>query len=456
MASDVPPRPAHLPDDARFVALPAPHWRAGAEEPGSGQPVGLHTSWTAHGEPVRYERYDARGRLLSRHVSHGVDPLVDLAARFRDEPRWFDWHHWVGRYDDAMHTVVARVAADGTVAKRRELAHALTFLDQHRGRSRAFTFPRHDRILALFHAHAPAEERALADPDQRAFTAFALDAMLALGDDVGLNTWGPRWLAFAEAPRPGDQVPPGLRERITRALAGTREEDPVQRAGRRVGRWLHPVLGRPGETATLLVDEQEGAYWLDGESVESVPLVVDATGPSLAPSFAAVGSLSSRMLVAEPGRGMWLVQRYGNGLYLFGAVRTAAAFAIETVVDLFVRCPDEAWAARVAALFEEVRPFPASSGDPFDDDVRPWVREYGADRDHVHARDLRWLGVSGSDLLAAQAPPPRTGLRPAPRVTPSLEVARRCASRAEAIAEFDAEERRLLARGYFIARLFSP
>lgn len=456
MTSDVPPRPAHLPDAARFVAVPAPHWRAGAEEPGSGQPIGVHTSWTVHGEPVRYERYDARGRLLSRHVSHGVDPLEELAARFRDEPRWFDWHHWVGRYDEAMHAVVARVAAEGTVAKRRELAHALTFVDQHRGRSRAFTFPRHDQILALFQAHAPADERALADPDQRAFTALALDAMLALGDDVGSSTWGPRWLAYPEAPRPGDHVDPGLRERITRTLAGTREEDPVQRAGRRMGRSLLPVLGRPGETATLLVDAQEVAYWLDGDSVESVPLVVDATGPSLAPSFAAVGVLTARTLVAEPGRGAWLLQRYGNGLYMFGAVRTPATFAIETVVDLFVRCPDAAWAARVAALFEEVRPVPGSPGDAFGDDARPWLREYGADRDHVHARDLRWLGVRGSELLAAQGPPPRNELRASRRSIPALGVVHRCASRADAVAAFDAEERRLLARGYFITRIVSP
>lgn len=457
VASDVPARPGHLPTDARFVAAPAPHWRHGAEEPGSGQPVGLHTSWTVHGEPLRYEQYDARGQLLWRRSPHSPEPLVTLAADFRDEPRWYDWYQWVGRYHDAMHAAVARVASEGSSAKRRELAHALTFLDQRRGRSRALTFPRHDRVLELFHAHAPIEEVSLADPETRTFTAFALDAMIATGDDTSLRTWAPRWLAAAgaEEPRPRDHVPPGLRDRVRRALAGIPDDDPVVRAGRKIGRCVLPVLGRPGKTAALLVDHEETSYWLAGETVERAPLVIDATGPSLAPSFATVGALTARTCIAERGRGVWLAQRYGEGLYLFGAARTESAFAIETVVDLFVRCSDAAWIDRVAALFDEVRPFAGSAQDGLGDAEGPWIREYSADRDHVHARDRRYLGVRGTEFVTAQVQvATRSSLvarEPRRRPLPTLTVAHRGADRAEAVAAFEAAERGLLGRGYFLA-----
>lgn len=405
-----PQRPSNLPPDARYVARPTPHWRQGAEEPGSGQPVGLHTYWTPHGEPIRYERYDARGRLLTRRSSHTTDPLITWATEFRDEPDRYDWHALLGRYDDEADAALFAVARDGTAAHRLSYAQALVWLDQRRGRTRAATVPRHDRIRALFEARPPASPTELRDPDAYGFTAFALDAMLTLGDDPGLRTWGPPWLAIGEKPRPRDRFPEGIRPRVERALAGELPSDPIARAQRQLGRVLLPVLGQPGTTPTLLVDAWERAYWLENDMAVAAPLDVDATGPSAVPSIGALGPLTSRSLVAARGRGAWLEQRYGHGLYLFGTSRTPESFKVVPVVDLFVRCPDVAWAERVSSLFHRVRPFAAESAES-----AAWDRVYGADRDHVHARG-------------------------APRLS-------------GASATFETEERALLSRGYYLTSL---
>ncbi len=405
-----PRRPQGLPDDAWYVASPTPHWRQGAEEPGSGQPVGLHTYWTPHGEPIRYERYDARGRLLTRRSSHTPDPLVTWAADFREEPDRFDWYRYRDRYDDAADAALFAVARDGTAEHRLSYAQALVWLDQRRGRARAFTVPRYDRIRALFEARPPASATELQDPDTYGFTAFALDAMIALGDDEAVRTWGPAWLELGAKPRPRDRFPEGIRTRIESALAGELRSDPIARAQRQLGRFLVPVLGQPGTTPTLLVDAGERAYWLEDDSIVEVPIIVDATGPTVVPSIMAVGSLTARSLVGARGRGAWLEQRYGHGLYLFGTSRTPESFKVVPVVDLFVRCPDAAWTERISALFHRVRPFAAESTE-----AAAWDREYGADRDHVHARG-------------------------APRLS-------------GAFATFDADEHDLLVRGYYLASL---
>ncbi len=413
----IPPRPSNLPPDARYVASPTPHWRQGAEEPGSGQPVGVQTYWTPHGEPIRYERYDLRGRLLSRRSSHTPDPIVTWATRFREEPDRFDWYAYRDRYDDEADAALFAVARDGTAEHRLSYAQALVWLDQRRGRTRAITIPRHDRIRALFEVQPPASATALRDADTFGFTAFALDAMITLGDDAGLRTWGPPWLEIGAPPRPRDRFPDEIRPRVERALAGEPPSDPIARAQRQLGRFLWPVLGAPGTTPALLVDDRERAYWLDGDTIEAVSLEVDATGPSVVPSITAVGPLMSRSLVAAPGRGAWLQQRYRHGLYLFGLSRSKASLKVEPAVDLVVRCPDDAWTDRLIALFDRVRPF---ADEPTEH--HRWDRIYNADRDHVHARGAPRLGVS--------AP-----------VT------------AGTLAAFDAAEHDLLVRGCYLANL---
>lgn len=451
-ALGMPERPATVPADARFVEAPVPHWRRGASEATSDQPTGLQTYWTAHGEPIRYELYDTRGRLLARHVSHQPDPITDLATRFRDDPDRFDWYPTVGRYHDALHEALVAVARAGTAEHRLAYAQALTFLDQRLGRAHTLTFPRHDRILELFHA-CPPHDGELVTPDGFAFTAYALDAALAVGDEPTLRTWGPSWLATPLAPRPRDRIAGDLGDRIVRALAGEVDDDPVSRARRCTGRWLIPVLGRPGHTAVLCVDEVERAYWLEDDRVELVPLELDATGPSLVPAFAALGALTARAFSAAESRGVWQLQRYGSDLYVFGATRTANTFQIEPTVDLFVRCPDDAWAATIAELFEATRPFVATHREPFDDGDGAWLREYRADRDHLHAHGRRWLGVVGRRLvsgrsLAAGSTPPPTGPRPR-----RLGCLQHAASRAEAIAAFDAAERALVRQGHFLTSI---
>jgi len=229
-------------------------------------------------------------------------------------------------------------------------------------------------------------------------------------------------------------------------LAGGGDQGGWAGARRGFGSVVLPGLGDGGRTPLLLVDPADRAYWADGNDIQPAPIEIDATGPSLARWFDAAPALTSRELTVADGRGYWLLQRYENDLLLFGGARDRATLAIEPIVDLFVRCPDVAWADRIASLFIAARPFVGVETDGFEEGTATWIREYAGDVDHLRARDVPWLGMLGSEVVGARTPSPPRELSPKRRA-PTLPSLTRCSS------TFDVEERTLFERGYFLARL---
>lgn len=446
-----PPRPPVVPEGARFVPGPIPHWHHGDLEAGSGQPLGMHVFYTIHGEPMRYDRYDARGRLVSRRSSIERDWMAAELEHFREEADRFHWSPFVGRFDDATRASIEAIALAGDQDHRVSYAQALCFVDARRGRTATLTFPRADLVLALFRRAAPPARDTLADADTNVFVALALDAMVTLGDRDGLAEWGPRWISTRRKTRPRARLPKGLEAKVRGALEGRWDEGVVARAGRALHAVLHPLLGVPGKTALLVIDPAERAYWIDDDGVRPAPLEVDATSPSLSRWFVDAPSLSSRELTAAEGRGYWLCQRYGRDVLLFGGIRDMKTLSVEPIVDLFVRCPDDAWTERVVSLFEASRGFGGETTDGFESAGTAWIREYRGDLDHLSARDLRWLGVASGALLTATEPKPERSLfAPPPKSRlPTLE--RRVMTDAAARSAFDSEERTLFERGYFLA-----
>ena len=362
----LPKRPAEVPDDAIFVrGEQENHWRDGAFEQGTLNPVGVHRLFNEAGDLLETLRHDSAGRLRSKASALGGDSRREALDAFlnADQYEFQPAYDLIKAWDPQVHQEIVEWLPKASIEA------VASYLEALGERSWLYTYTTREGKIS--------------------FDQLRLEFIDS-------------WRALNPSPQNCDalqqinELDTELRDALTSGLGAE-----LQIIGLR-------TLLRNKRGAALASDPTGKAWFVDEEgAVTAAPVQIDESRRSFACHMQDADRLDERVLFWSGSSVWWTMYRFGTSLFLQGSKYFTDRGQAEIILDLFVRCPDWDCTQQISKLFKSTKPGGAKSVDAHFLEHKGWGFAYGYEamgESEIFGRNFSRLAHEGKLFSAGGSP----------------------------------------------------